>query len=180
MILNLIATLVKRLGLVCVVALIGWHSVRHESPAKGKAIVHVPEAGVLVAIDDRKYLVHSMSESPVVCELNPGTHRVEINHGPLVLGVQHFEIESGKESILRPSPRRSRAPRSTATEAILRSARIPRRRTAWRSSFAGPRPPPSKPRAWFASGSSVRGTHSQRRTGVAASSMASSSSVSPG
>jgi hypothetical protein len=123
MILSLIATLVKRVGLVCLLAVIGWHIVRHEPPANGTAIVHVPEPGVVVAIDNRSYLVDAMSESPLVCELKPGGHRVEIHHGKLVLGVQHFVIESGKEAVLRPFPHRDGLPRAAATDPVAKSHR---------------------------------------------------------
>lgn len=104
MILSLIATAVKRIGIVCVVLLIAWHGLRHEAPAKGTAVVHIPEAGVVVWIDNRPFPVSRMVDEPVVCELLPGMHRVEIRHGPLTLGAQRFLVEPGKEAVLWPFP----------------------------------------------------------------------------
>ncbi len=103
MVLSLIATMAKRVGIVCVVFLIAWHLIHNQS-SKGKAIVHVPKAGVVVSIDNLMFPVPSMAEAPVVCELSPGRHRVKIYHGLLTLGDQRFFVEPGKDAVLWPYP----------------------------------------------------------------------------
>lgn len=103
MVLSLIATMAKRVGMVCVVCLITWHLIHNQS-SNGKAIVHVPKAGVVVSIDNLRFPVLSMADAPVICELAPGSHRVKIHHGTLTLGDERFLVEPGKDAVLWPYP----------------------------------------------------------------------------
>ncbi len=100
MILTLIATLVKRLGAVCIAFVILWHVAHHAGPSRGKAFVHVSRPDVHVVIDYRDFPVESLDESPVVCDLEPGTHVARIKQGKIMLDEQTFTIEPGKETVL--------------------------------------------------------------------------------
>ncbi len=97
---SLIATLVKRLGAVCLAFVILWHVAQHAGPRRGKAIVHVLRPDVVVVVDHREYRVESIAESPVVCELEPGEHVAQVRHGAALLDEQSFTIEPGKDVIV--------------------------------------------------------------------------------
>ena len=99
---SLIATLAKRVGAVCLAMVIFWHVVRHAGPRQGTAIVHVPQSNVVVAVDDQSYHVESIAQSPLVCDLEPGSHVVKLRHGGLLLGEEDFTVEAGKEVVVCP------------------------------------------------------------------------------
>jgi hypothetical protein len=110
MLISLIATTVKRLGAVCLAFVVLWHVGRHAGPQAGEAIVHVPRPGVIVSVDYRSYRIDSSADSPVVCELAPGTHTVKVLRDDLLLSEQDFTIEAGKQVILYPVARPMAAP----------------------------------------------------------------------
>jgi len=97
---SLIATLLKRLGVVCLAFVIFWHVTQHGPPRRGKAIVHVSQGDVVVIVDQMNYRVPRSPESPIVCYLEPGTHRAQVwRHGHL-LGEKHFAIAPGEERVI--------------------------------------------------------------------------------
>jgi len=103
MTISLIATLLKRLGAVCLAFLIFWHASHHASPWRGKAIVHVSEVGhVLVAVDQKLYRVDSLADAPVICDLEPGPHVAQVWLRGVLRGEEHFTIEPGKEVVIAP------------------------------------------------------------------------------
>jgi hypothetical protein len=93
---SLIATLVKRLGAVCLAFVIFWHVAQHGGPRQGKAIVHVSRPDVVVAVDHIDHPVDSTAPSPLVCELGPGKHVAQMLHGDSLLDEQSFIIEPGQ------------------------------------------------------------------------------------
>jgi hypothetical protein len=100
MVISLIATLVKRLGAICLAFVIFWHVAQHAGPRRGKAIVHVSRSDVVVAVDHRDYRVESTAQSPLVCDLEPGEHVAQIRHGEALLDEQTFTIKPGEEAII--------------------------------------------------------------------------------
>jgi len=96
MVISLIATTVKRLGVICLALVLLWHLARLSGAEVGKAIVYAPRAGVLVSIDNRTYPIASLADSPVVCELSPGVHLVQVRRNELLLGEEDFIVEPGK------------------------------------------------------------------------------------
>jgi hypothetical protein len=110
MVISLIATTVKRLGAVCLAFVVLWHVARHAGPQACEAIVHVARPGVIVSVDTRSYRVDSIEDSPVVCELTPGTHTVKVQRDELLLGEEDFTVEAGKQVVLYPIARRMAAP----------------------------------------------------------------------
>jgi hypothetical protein len=97
---SLIATLMKRLGAVCLAFVILWHVSQHAGPRRGKAIVHVTRPDVEVVVDHLEYRLESIAQSPLVCELEPGEHEAQIRHGEHLLDQQTFTIEPGKEAVV--------------------------------------------------------------------------------
>jgi hypothetical protein len=98
---SLIATLMKRLGAVCLALVIFWHVAHHVGPRRGKAIVHVSRPDVVVVVDNRDYPVESVAQSPVVCDLEAGEHVAQIRRGEMLLDEQSFTIEPGRDAIVR-------------------------------------------------------------------------------
>jgi hypothetical protein len=97
---SLIATLLKRLGAVCLAFVIFWHVTHHAPPRRGKAIVHVSQGDVVVIVDQLNYRVPTSSESPIVCYLEPGPHKAQVwRHGRL-LGETHFAVGPGEDRVI--------------------------------------------------------------------------------
>ena len=101
---SLIATLARRLGAVCLALVIFWLVARHAGPQRGTAIVHVLQPNVVVAVDDRSYLVESIAQSPVVCDLEPGPHRGEgaVRRGVAGRGRVHRRGGQGRRPVSVP------------------------------------------------------------------------------
>jgi hypothetical protein len=97
---SLIATLMKRLGAVCLAFVILWHVAQHAGPRRGKAIVHVTRPDVVVVVDHFEHPIESIAQSPVVCDLEPGDHVAQIKHHDMLLDEQTFTIEPGQEAIV--------------------------------------------------------------------------------
>jgi hypothetical protein len=103
---SLIATLMKRLGVICFALVMFWHVAHPGGPRRGRAIVHVSRPDVVVVVDHRDYRVESVAQSPVVCDLEPGEHMAQARRGEVLLDEQIFTIEPGKEAIVRLSDHR--------------------------------------------------------------------------
>jgi hypothetical protein len=97
---SMIATLLKRAVAVCLAFVIFWHVTPHAAPRRGKAIVHLSQPDVLVFVDHVEYHVRSVADSPIVCDLEPGDHRLQVwRHGAL-LDEERFVVESGKDVVV--------------------------------------------------------------------------------
>src|SRR6516164_11683346 len=97
---SLIATLLKRLGAVCLAFVIFWHITHHVPPRRGKAIVHVSQADVVLIVDQSNYRVPTSAESPIVCYLEPGKHKAQVWRHGVLLGEEHFTVEPGRERVI--------------------------------------------------------------------------------
>jgi hypothetical protein len=104
-----IAALVKGVGAVCLTFVILWHFVPHAGPQRGKAIVHVPQPDVMVEVDEQRYHVGSMEESPVVCEVEPGHHLAIVRGSGKLLWAGSFVVEAGEEVEVHADIRRASA-----------------------------------------------------------------------
>ena len=103
---SMVATLFQRLGAVCLVFVIFWHITQQPAPRRGKAIVHLADANdVIVAIDQRNYRVESAAESPVVSDLEPGSHTARVWQHGVLLGVKHFTVQPGRQVVIAPFTR---------------------------------------------------------------------------
>jgi hypothetical protein len=99
---SLIVTLVKRLGMAFLAFVILWHVAQHAGQRRGRAIVHVSQPDVMVDVDDRSFHVGSLTESPVVCDLEPGPHRAEVWRNGRMVGEQRFAVEAGQDIVVYP------------------------------------------------------------------------------
>ena len=57
-------------------------------------------AGVKVTVDDASYWVESLNETPIVCELTPGRHLVQMHRDGRVLYREEFTVDRDEEIIL--------------------------------------------------------------------------------
>jgi hypothetical protein len=71
---------------------------------------------VIVSVDNQSYRVESIAESPVVCELGPGSHVVKVRRGGSLLGEEGFIVEPGQDVILCPASSPAMAPVDAASE----------------------------------------------------------------
>jgi hypothetical protein len=97
---SLVATLLKRLGAVCLAFVIFWHVTHHVPPRRGKAIVHVSQGDVVVIVDQMFCRVPTFAESPIVCYLEPGKHKAQVWRHGVMLGEEHFTVEPGKDLVI--------------------------------------------------------------------------------
>jgi hypothetical protein len=102
MFLSLIATVTKRLGVLCLVSVIAWHLFQHSATQLGKAVVYLPRPDVAVSVDNHYYPAESNDGGQVVCILQPGAHVLRVWRGQLLLREQSITIEAGKDLDVRP------------------------------------------------------------------------------
>jgi hypothetical protein len=77
-----------------------WHVGTHSSVQKGLACVHVSAPDVDVTVDDTSYHVETLWESPIVFELGPGRHKLEMSRDGRVVDEQEFTLGMGEEAVL--------------------------------------------------------------------------------
>lgn len=106
MVISIIATWSKRLVTICVVCVILWHLTPHAAPRPGKAMVHVARTGgVVVRIDGQFFRVQSPTDTPVVCELAPGTHVAQVWRHGFLEGEEKFTVAPGRNVVIGPIDR---------------------------------------------------------------------------
>ncbi len=96
---RLLAT-IKAVGALALGGVILGNVARHSGTQKGVAYVHISEANVDVTIDDDAYHVDSLAETPIVCELAPGGHTLQMARGGRIVFEQAFRLDAGKEIVL--------------------------------------------------------------------------------
>jgi hypothetical protein len=72
----------------------------HSGPPNGTAYVHVSSPEVEVILGGRAYQVRSLWDSPIVCELRPGTHTLKMSRNGITLHEEEFTIRAGDEVVL--------------------------------------------------------------------------------
>ncbi len=77
-----------------------WQVAVHAGSTKGRAIVHVSTPKVEITVDDATYRVETLAETPIVCDLTPGRHVVQMQRDGRVLYREEFGLERDKEVIL--------------------------------------------------------------------------------
>jgi hypothetical protein len=97
---NLVSGIVKGIGALVLGGAILWQVVEHCGPTKGIAYVHVAKPQVNVTVDDETYWVETLWETPIVCELEPGSHTLRMLESGRVLFEQEFTLEPGQEVVL--------------------------------------------------------------------------------
>jgi len=77
-----------------------WQVTNNCGSTKGMAYVHVVTPGVDVTVDDQRYRVETLWESPIVCELGPGRHTLRMLRSGRVLFEQEFTLDPSQEVVL--------------------------------------------------------------------------------
>ena len=72
----------------------------HSGPSNGTAYVHVTSPEVDVLIDGWRYHVKSLWDSPIVCELRPGTHTLQMVRNGSILYEEEFKLRASEEVVL--------------------------------------------------------------------------------
>lgn len=97
---TLCLTLAKRVGAFLLGAIVLWHVAEHCGATRGRAIVHVAVPRVDLMVDEVRYSVDSLWETPIVCDLRPGRHTVQMLRNGRVLYREEFTIGGGEEIVL--------------------------------------------------------------------------------
>jgi hypothetical protein len=97
---NLMFATGKGLGAFGLGGAILWHVAVHCGPQNGIAYVHVSTPNVEVMVDDVEYHVETLWETPLVCELSPGPHRLRMIRKGKTVFEEGFSLGVGKELVL--------------------------------------------------------------------------------
>ena len=97
---TLMLPMARWLGSLLLGGVILWQVVEHTGSTKGCAIVHVPNVGVEVEVDDARYRIETLWETPVVCELTPGGHTLRLIREGRVVCEEEFAVGRGEEIIV--------------------------------------------------------------------------------
>jgi hypothetical protein len=90
----------KPIGSLLLGGFILWGVATHVGPPNGRAVVHVSPTPVEIVVDSSVYLVETLYETPVVCELAPGRHTVQMVRDGQLLYHEDFVIKAGEDVIL--------------------------------------------------------------------------------
>jgi hypothetical protein len=77
-----------------------WQVVVHIGPQHGVAYVHVTTPNVDVMVDDVQYHIETMWESPIVCELSSGHHKLRMSRSGRIVYEEGFTLGIGQEIVL--------------------------------------------------------------------------------
>jgi hypothetical protein len=97
---NLLFATGKGLGAFGLGGAILWYVAVHCGPKNGIAYVHVSTPNVEVMVDDVEYHVETLWETPLVCELSPGPHRLRMIRNGKTVFEDGFSLGVGKELVL--------------------------------------------------------------------------------
>ena len=97
---NVVFMLVKGIGALALGGAILWQVAKHCGPCKGIVYVHVAKPRVSVAVDAQTHWVETMWETPIVRELEPGSHTLRMFDDGRVVFEQEFTIDAGQELVL--------------------------------------------------------------------------------
>ena len=90
----------KALGALALGGMILWNVAQRSGFQKCLAYVHVSTTDVEVTIDDDAYHIDSLAQTPIVCELRPGQHMLQMARDGRVVFEQAFHLERGEEIVL--------------------------------------------------------------------------------
>jgi hypothetical protein len=90
----------KPIGSLLLGALILWGVATHVGPSNGRALVHVSPTPVDIVVDGSVYHVEGLDQTPVVCELAPGRHTVQMVRDRRLLYQEDFLIKAGEDVVL--------------------------------------------------------------------------------
>ena len=77
-----------------------WQAAEHSGSTHARAIVHVSMTNVEITVDNDRFWVESLEETPIVRELCPGRHLVRMRRGGHILYEEEFTAELDGDIIL--------------------------------------------------------------------------------
>jgi hypothetical protein len=92
--------LVRRAGALLLGGTILWQVAERCGATDGQVIVHVTLPRVHVMVDDAMYWIEDVWDSPIVRDLRPGRHEVQMLQNSRVLYQEEFTLAAGEERIL--------------------------------------------------------------------------------
>ncbi len=90
----------KAIGAVVLGGGILWEVALHCGSPQGTVYVHVSAGECDVTVDDATYHIKTLWETPIVRELEPGSHIVRMSRDGLVVFEQEFSIAAGEELVM--------------------------------------------------------------------------------
>jgi hypothetical protein len=90
----------KPLAGLAVGSAILWQVAMHSGPPNCTAYVHVSSDRVDVIVDKTTFHVASRWETPIVCELSPGKHTLQMTRNGKMLYEEEFSLNAGGEVVL--------------------------------------------------------------------------------
>jgi hypothetical protein len=93
-------TIAKPIGALLLGGIILWRVALSVGPTNGRAYVHVSTTPVDVAVDGTVYRVENLYQSPVVCELEPGHHTVQMVRDGRLLYHEDIHIKAAEDMVL--------------------------------------------------------------------------------
>jgi hypothetical protein len=123
---SMIFALIKGIVWLGLGGVILWQVAIHSGPRNGTAYVHVPTPHVDITVDETKYHVETIWQTPIVCDLYPGTHVLRMFRNEQLLFEEEFSLDSGNEVVLTAWERPSdQAPAPTLPDDSLATAQSP-------------------------------------------------------
>ena len=95
----LLATTKAVVGLALGSAIL-WQVAMHSGPPNGTAYIHVASDQVDVIVDKTTFHVASRWALPIVCELRPGKHTLQMTRNGKMLYEEEFSLNAGGEVVL--------------------------------------------------------------------------------
>ena len=95
----LLATTKAVVGLALGSAIL-WQVAMHSGPPNGTAYIHVASDQVDVKVDKTTFHVVSRWDVPIVCELRPGKHTLQMTRNGKMLYEEEFSLNAGGEVVL--------------------------------------------------------------------------------
>jgi|GEM_PF-4916063 len=90
--------IVNRVGALLLGGAFLWQVVEHVGPFQCEAVIHVSESNADMMIDNVTYRVGNVPrETPIVCELAPGQHRLIMHRSGKLLYEKEFSLKPGEE-----------------------------------------------------------------------------------
>jgi hypothetical protein len=106
---------VKAVGGLALGGAVLWQVAAHSGPPNGIAYVHVSTPQVDVMVDERTYHIQSLWDSPIVCELRPGKHSLQMSRYGQTLFAEEFTLKAAEEVVLTAWERPEIAPATPAS-----------------------------------------------------------------
>jgi hypothetical protein len=96
---NLVMSLAKSLGVLCIAVTVFWATAEKSVTMECEAIVHVMEHHVEITIDDQVFPIEDDNVAPIVCQLRPGRHVLQMLRNGFLLQEEEFSLAPGQQAV---------------------------------------------------------------------------------